>query len=158
MFAYGMTKKKKELSVRVRDAYDTSYRAAIDDTSDEVVEARKQLRRLRTELKKKLTDVTEICEAATVVDHPVKARACDIASVVRSDYVQLLKELARIRKPAKSTKPSKSSATKPRAPKAKKPMSFAKAANVLKKHNVIKSKKDLMKRGNAAGGFLLGRL
>ena len=152
-----MTKKKKELSIRVRDAYDTSYRASVDDTSDEVVEARKQLRKLRPELKKKLTDVTEICEAATVVDHPVKARACDIASVVRSDYVQLLKELARIRKPTKPTK-SSTSAKKPKAPAVKKPMTFAKAANVLKKHNVIKSKKDLMKRGNAAGGFLLGRL
>lgn len=159
MFAYGMPKTPKDLSVRFRDAYDTSYRAAVDDTSDEVVDARKRLRAIRTDLKKKLRDVVDICEAATVVDHPIKTKACEVANVVRTDYLKMLKELERIRKP------SKKKSTTARAPKpksgsraTKKPMTFTKAVVVLKKHHVISSSNELMKRGNATGGFLLSRL
>ncbi len=154
--------KKKELSVQVRDAYDTSYRASIDDTSDEVLDARKTLRRLKPKLKKKLGDITAICQAATVVNHAIKTRACTIQAVVQADYVRLLKELDRVSKKKRRSATTSTSSPKasdlPKSLTTKQPMSYAKAAQVLKKHKIISSTNDVMKRGNATSGFLLGRL
>ena len=144
--------KKKELSVQLRDAYDISYRAPVDDSSDEVADARKSLRRLKPRLKKKLVDISEICQAASIVNHTIKSRACSIQSVVETDYLQLLKELDRIRRrKSTSAQPSKNLVPV-------KQMTYAKAVKVLLKHKVIKSADDVMKRGNTTGGFLLGRL
>jgi hypothetical protein len=149
--------KKKELSVQLRDAYDISYRAPVDDSSDEVVDARKSLRRLKPRLKKKLVDISEICQAASTVNHTIKTRACSIQSVVETDYLQLLKELDRIRR-RKSTSATSSTAQPSKNLVPVKQMTYAKAVKVLLKHKVIKSADDVMKRGNTTGGFLLGRL
>jgi hypothetical protein len=93
-----MVKSNKPLSQRFRDAYDVSYRAPIDDSGDDVKQARKALRGMKRTIKKKLDTVSEICEAARVTKHPIEYRACTIRSAVESDYTLLLREMERIKK------------------------------------------------------------
>jgi len=138
----------------VRDAYNTSFRATIDDTSDDVSNARKTLRKLKNELKEKRDDVNEIFSAARVVHHPIEKRSYIVLSNIAADYGIVVKELDRIRKRRTSTT---STGSKPAFPK---PLSltFPAAARILKKHKVIRKVSDVTKKGDAESGFLLSKL
>jgi hypothetical protein len=148
-----MSKTKKKLSERVRDAYNTSFRATIDDTSDDVSNARKTLRKLKNELKEKRDDVNEIFSAARVVHHPIEKRAYLVLTNIAADYATVVKELDRIRK----RRPTTSTTSTPAFPK---PLSltFPAAARILKKHKVIQKVSDVTKKGDAESGFLLSKL
>ena len=138
----------------MRDAYNTSFRATIDDTSDDVSNARKTLRKLKNELKEKRDDVNEIFSAARVVHHPIEKRSYIVLSNIAADYGIVVKELDRIRKRRTSTT---STGSKPAFPK---PLSltFPAAARILKKHKVIRKVSDVTKKGDAESGFLLSKL
>lgn len=154
-----MPKTKKKLSERVRDAYNTSFRATVDDTSDEVSNARKTLRKLKTELKEKRDDVNEIFSAARIVHHPIEKRAYIVLTNIVTDYATVVKELDRTRK-RRSTGPTTSTGSTGSSPAFPKPLSltFPAAARILKKHKVIKKVSDVTKQGDAESGFLLSKL
>ena len=155
-----MSKTKKKLSERVRDAYNTSFRATIDDTSDDVSNARKTLRKLKNELKEKRDDVNEIFSAARVVHHPIEKRSYIVLSNIAADYGIVVKELDRIRKRRASTTSTTSTTSTGSKPAFPKPLSltFPAAARILKKHKVIRKVSDVTKKGDAESGFLLSKL
>jgi len=154
-----MPKTKKKLSERVRDAYNISFRATVDDTSDEVSNARKTLRKLKNELKEKRDDVNEIFSAARVVHHPIEKRAYIVLSNIVTDYATVVKELDRIRK-RRSTTSKGSTTSTGSSPAFPKPLSltFPAAARILKKHKVIRKVSDVTKKGDTESGFLLSKL
>ena len=154
-----MPKTKKKLSERVRNAYNTSFRATVDDTSDDVSNARKTLRKLKNELKEKRDDVNEIFSAARVVHHPIENRAYIVLSNIATDYATVVKELDRIRKRRQTTSTTSTTSTGS-SPTFPKPVSltFPEAARILKKHKVIRKVSDVTKKGDKESGFLLSKL
>jgi hypothetical protein len=154
-----MPKTKKKLSERVRNAYNTSFRATVDDTSDDVSNARKTLRKLKNELKEKRDDVNEIFSAARVVHHPIEKRAYIVLSNIATDYATVVKELDRIRKRRQTTSTTSTTSTGS-SPTFPKPVSltFPEAARILKKHKVIRKVSDVTKKGDKESGFLLSKL
>src|SRR5210317_1338517 len=152
-----MPKTKKKLSERVRNAYNTSFRATVDDTSDDVSNARKTLRKLKNELKEKRDDVNEIFSAARVVHHPIEK-----LSYIATDYATVVKELDRIRKRRSTTSKGSTTSTTSTtsSPAFPKPLSltFPEAARILKKHKVIRKVSDVTKKGDTESGFLLSKL
>ena len=87
---------EQPLSRRFAAAYAMSSVAAPDDTTEPVKNARKALRRMKTEFKKKEKDAKEVCEAATVVGIPQRAHLCMVVARVQHDHALLKKELKRI--------------------------------------------------------------
>jgi len=154
-----MPKTKKKLSERVRNAYNTSFRATVDDTSDDVSNARKTLRKLKNELKEKRDDVNEIFSAARVVHHPIEKRSYIVLSNIATDYATVVKELDRIRKRRRTTSTTSTTSTGS-SPTFPKPVSltFPEAARILKKHKVIRKVSDVTKKGDKESGFLLSKL
>jgi len=154
-----MPKTKKKLSERVRNAYNTSFRATVDDTSDDVSNARKTLRKLKNELKEKRDDVNEIFSAARVVHHPIEKRSYIVLSNIATDYATVVKELDRIRKRRQTTSTTSTTSTGS-SPTFPKPVSltFPEAARILKKHKVIRKVSDVTKKGDKESGFLLSKL
>lgn len=86
------------LSKRFAAAYPISRDAGPSDPSDLVKRARKALRGMQTEFKKKEKDVRDVCEAARVVGIPQQEHVCAVAMRVRHDHSLLKKELERLKR------------------------------------------------------------
>jgi hypothetical protein len=91
-----MSDSNKPLSRRFAQAYAISRSAPPDDSSLYVKNARKALRKMKSEFKKKIKEEKELCEAATIVGIPQRTMICQMVSRIQHDRSRLEEELKRI--------------------------------------------------------------
>ena len=84
------------LSRRFTEAYTISRSAPPDDVSEVVKAARKALRKMKNEFKKKEKEEKEVCEAARIVGIPQRDIVCATVARIQHDRDRLEEELKRI--------------------------------------------------------------